>query len=67
MQLEPTAVFHLVPLGYVGYVEELPGANAQGATLDEAQANLREAVALVIEATRSLAEEDLRDHDAPRP
>lgn len=66
MQLELTAVFRPVPLGYVGYVEELPGANAQGATLDEARANLREAVALVIEANRSLAEEELGDADVIR-
>jgi predicted RNase H-like HicB family nuclease len=37
-------------------VEEIPGANTQGATLDEARENLREAVSLVIEANRDLAE-----------
>lgn len=66
MHLELTAVFRPVPLGYVGYVEELPGANAQGATLDEARANLREAVALVVEANRMLAEEELGDADVIR-
>jgi hypothetical protein len=40
-------------------VEELPGANSQGETLDEARANLREAVELVLETNRALAEEDL--------
>jgi len=30
-----TAVFQKVPNGYVGFVEELPGANTQGLTLDE--------------------------------
>ena len=34
--------------------EELPGANTQGATLEEARANLQEAVAMVIEANRDL-------------
>jgi predicted RNase H-like HicB family nuclease len=58
MHLQFTAVFRKVPEGYTGFVEELPGANTQGATLDEARANLREAVALVIEANRSLAQED---------
>ena len=53
-----TAVYRRVREGYVAFVEELPGANTQGATLDEARANLREAVELVIEANRSLAEED---------
>jgi len=52
-----TAVFERVPEGYVAFVEELPGGNAQGKTLDEARENLREAVDLVIEANRQLAEE----------
>ena len=45
-----------VPEGYIAFVEELPGANTQGATLEEARENLREAVALVLEANRELAE-----------
>jgi len=55
MDLEFTAVFRKVPEGYIGFVEELPGANTQGATLEEARANLQEAVALVLEANRTLA------------
>jgi predicted RNase H-like HicB family nuclease len=58
MHLQFTAVFRRVPEGYIGFVEELPGANTQGATLEEARANLREAVELVIEANRTLAQED---------
>jgi len=60
MQLELTAVFRKVPEGYVAFVEELPGANTQGATLDEARENLREAAVLVLEANRTLLEEELR-------
>jgi len=45
--MEFTAVFEKVPEGYVAFVEELPGANTQGATLAEARANLHEAIALV--------------------
>jgi predicted RNase H-like HicB family nuclease len=52
-----TAVFKKVRGGYVGFVEELPGANTQGRTLGDARANLREAVALVLAANRTLAEE----------
>ncbi|MGH7629281.1 MAG: type II toxin-antitoxin system HicB family antitoxin, partial [Gemmatimonadales bacterium] len=37
MQVQFTAVFQQVPEGYIGFVEELPGANTQGATLDEAR------------------------------
>ena len=54
-----TAVFKEVPEGYIAWVEELPGANTQGATLEEARANLHEAVELVLEANRLLAEEDI--------
>lgn len=52
--LKLTAVFLKVPEGYVAFVEELPGANTQGATLDEARTNLQEAVALTLEAHRIL-------------
>jgi predicted RNase H-like HicB family nuclease len=55
-----TAVFQQVPEGYIGFVEELPGANTQGATLAEARANLAEAVELVLEANRALAEESIQ-------
>jgi len=55
--MEFTAVFRKVPEGYIGFVEELSGANTQALTLDAARKNLREAVALVLEANRTLAEE----------
>jgi predicted RNase H-like HicB family nuclease len=55
-----------VPEGYVAFVEELPGANTQGATLEEARENLREAVALVLEANRELAEKSLAGQDVLR-
>jgi len=61
---ELTAVFQKVPLGYIGFVEELPGANSQGATLEEVRANLAEAVELILEANRALVEEFL---DVPNP
>jgi predicted RNase H-like HicB family nuclease len=54
-----TAVYMSVPEGYIAFVEELPGANTQGATLEEARENLQEAVALVLEANRELAEQSL--------
>ena len=55
-----TAVFKKVREGYIGFVEELPGANTQGRTLRETRANLKEAVGLVLAANRTLAEE--REH-----
>ena len=66
MDLQFTAVFRKVPEGYIGFVEELPGANTQGATLEEARANLQEAVALVLEANRTLAQEDAAGSDVIR-
>jgi predicted RNase H-like HicB family nuclease len=50
-----TAIFEQDGDWWIGYVEELPGANTQGATLAEARANLQEAIQLVVEANRELA------------
>jgi predicted RNase H-like HicB family nuclease len=61
MRLQLTAVFEKVPLGYIAYVEELPGANTQGRTMEEARANLFEAVEMTIEANRNLSEEEIHD------
>lgn len=58
-----TAVYMKVPEGYIAFVEELPGANTQGTTLEEARANLQEAVDLVLEANRTLAEEALEGQE----
>jgi predicted RNase H-like HicB family nuclease len=54
-----TAVYQKVEEGYIAFVEELPGANTQGATIEEARKNLKEAVSMVLEANRSLTEEQL--------
>ena len=64
--MEFTAVFQKVPEGYIGFVEELPGVNTQGATLDEARANLAEAVELVLEANRVLSEESIKGQNVIR-
>ncbi len=66
MQVQLTAVFKKVPEGYIGFVEELPGANTQGATLEEARANLMEAIQMVLEANRTLAQESLEGQDVIR-
>lgn len=59
MEIKLTAVFQKFPEGYAAFVEELPGANTQGATLEEACENLKEAVAMVLQANREMAEESL--------
>ena len=66
MKVRLTAVFQEVPEGYIGFVEELPGTNTQGITLEETRANLQEAITLVLEANRVLAEEKLQGQDVIR-
>ncbi len=58
-----TAIFEKSPQGYIGYVEELPGANTQGATLEETKQNLMESIHLVFEANRQLAEENILERE----
>ena len=59
MDITLTAVYEEVTPaeggGFVAYVEELPGAITEGDTLDEARENLRDAIALLIEANRELS------------
>jgi len=55
-----TAVFEQHEDYWVAYAEELPGANTQGATLEEAKENLAEAIVMVLEANRELAEREQR-------
>ncbi len=50
-----TAVFEKHDKWWVAYVEELPRAHTQGATLEEARENLKEAVQLVLECNREIA------------
>lgn len=51
-----TAVFQeAAEGGYIAFIEELPGANTQGATLAEARENLRQAVQLILDANRRIA------------
>jgi predicted RNase H-like HicB family nuclease len=66
MEIALTAVFKKVPEGYIGYVEELPGANTQGRTLEEARENLLEAVELMLEANRALSREEAGESEVIR-
>ena len=61
-----TAVYMKVPEGYVAFVEELPGANTQGETPEEARANLEEAVTMVLDANRELSEQSLEGAEVIR-
>jgi hypothetical protein len=55
MEIKLAAVFRKFPEGYAAFVEELPGANTQGKTLEEARENLKEAVAMIVQANRELS------------
>jgi len=55
-----TAVFEPAKEGgYTCFVEEIPAAISQGETLEEAKANLRDALQLVLDCQRELAEKNL--------
>ena len=54
-----TAVFEQVGEWWIGYVEELPGANTQGRTLEETRENLKEAAQLILEANCALARREI--------
>lgn len=61
-----TGVFQQVAGGWIGSVEELPGANTQGRTLDETRENLKEAIRLVLEANREIARRETQGRDVVR-
>jgi predicted RNase H-like HicB family nuclease len=61
-----TAAYIKVPEGYIAFVEELPGTNTQGATLEEARENLADAVQCVLQANRELTHRQLADADVMR-
>lgn len=61
-----TAVFEQEGEWWIGYIEELPGANTQGRTLAEARKNLKEAVRLIIETNRELVRREAEGKDIIR-
>ncbi len=61
-----TAVFLKSKHGYTGFVQELPGLNSHGRTLDEAREMLHKLAALVVEEERRAAEELVAAKDVVR-
>jgi len=61
-----TAVYLKSKHGYTGFVEELPGVNSHGQTLEEARDNLRRLAAVVFDEERAQAEELLEGKDVVR-
>jgi len=61
-KLKLTAVFEEAEEGgYIAYIEEIPGVNTQGETLKETKENLLDALELVLETRRELANRELSD------
>ena len=68
MKQQFTSVIEKRGKWYVAHIEEIPGINTQGKTLTEARRNLKEALAMVIEANRELpAKKPLRLTSASTP
>jgi predicted RNase H-like HicB family nuclease len=65
-ELAFTAVFLKGKHGYTGFVEELPGVNSQGQTLEEARRNLQALAAVVFDEERKLSTELLQGKDVVR-
>lgn len=61
-----TAVYEQHGDWWAAWVEELPGANSQGRTLEEARENLKEAVELILEVNREIAEEQTAGREVIR-
>ena len=66
LSMRLTAVFQKVPEGFIGFVEEVPGVNTQGATLEEARENLAEALELILDVNRELFEESIAGQEVIR-
>ena len=61
-----TAVFEKDGEWWIGYIEELPGVNTQGETLDETRENLKEAIAMVVEANREITQKEIEGKEVIR-
>ena len=61
-----TAVYLKSNHGYVGFIEELPGVNSHGRTLEEARETLRKLAGVVFDEERREAEELIAGRDVVR-
>ncbi|TSC94992.1 MAG: hypothetical protein CEN87_4 [Parcubacteria group bacterium Licking1014_1] len=55
-----TAVYKKSGKWYLGWIEEIPGANTQGKTLKEVKENLKEAVLLILETDKLLNKKEIK-------
>ncbi len=61
-----TAVYTQSEGWWIGFIEEVPGAMSQGATLEECQTNLREALSLMLDVQREDLEKELEGRTVSR-
>ena len=61
-----TAVYLKATHGYIGFIEELPGVNSHGRTIEEARATLQKLAAVVFDVERRGAEEMIAGKDVVR-
>jgi predicted RNase H-like HicB family nuclease len=61
-----TAVYLKSKHGYVGFIEELPGVNAHGQSIEEARANLQGLATVIFDLERAQAKELLEGKDVMR-
>jgi predicted RNase H-like HicB family nuclease len=61
-----TAVYLKAPHGYVGFIEELPGVNSHGHTIEEARTNLQSLATVIFDLERAQAQELLAGKDVVR-
>ncbi len=61
-----TAVYLRAKHGYVGFIEELPGVNSHGQTIEEARANLQYQATMIFDLERTQAQELLAGKDVVR-
>jgi predicted RNase H-like HicB family nuclease len=60
MKGEFTSVIEKDGEWYIGYIEEIPGVNTQGRTIEEVRENLKEALTLIIQTNRELSRKSIR-------
>lgn len=58
MEQRFTAVYKKRGKWYLGWIEEIPGVNTQGKTLKEVKENLKEALLLILETNRLVAQKE---------
>jgi len=61
-----TAIYKKTKNWFVAWIEEIPGVNTQGKTLEEARENLKEALLMVLESNRKSSRSRMRSKPARR-